>query len=102
MNTKDTLYYKTALQILLKQASDNGVDVYAKEINGEILVSIESDGYKKSTVKLPGAFNDLKTRQTKSVEFIDIHTDLRSCANPQESFGEICVRCNKCFKYGRK
>ena len=36
----------------------------------------------------------------KTMTHIDISA-LKDCKNKAESFGEICVRCNKCGRFGK-
>lgn len=44
---------------------------------------------------------DLPEGEKKSPIFID-SAPLKDCKNTAESYGEICVRCNKCGRFGKE
>ena len=44
---------------------------------------------------------DLPEGEKKSPIFID-SAPLKDCKNKAESYGEICVRCNKCGRFGKE
>lgn len=73
--------------------------VYAsllKEINQKIKLAKQIDDYiPKGEFVINTSSNKV---EDKATDFVD-YSDLTNCKNKEQSYGEICVHCNKCGRF---